>query len=118
MGSGCGQCFETRYRNVPCAISLVGPSQALNPVDFDYDNVAADKVRRDFLSSKMARSAVDIWVTFVGRFETHEDSKLFPSVEATNGPIVHGFGHLHSAPGQLVVKTQRDALIRQKSSTK
>lgn len=109
LDNRCRACVDLGKR-IPCAVVLVGPSQAVEPVDFEYDRSADSRIR-DFLTKHKARKDDTLWVTYIGKFETKPQAELFDS---HSGRVVNGFGHQSSFVAQLVVLTVRDPALARK----
>jgi hypothetical protein len=91
-------------------IALVSPDFAAKPVEFQYDKQAEERLQREFKKLKVDVRKVHVFVTYEGIFETRPDSHL-----TCRGC---GFGHLGGSPTQLVVKTERDLVVKRRQTKK
>lgn len=102
----CPEALTILGRDWRRSIALVTPNFAVKPVEFQYDQGAADRLQREFKLLKVDPKKVRMFVTYEGVFETRPDSDL------TCGGRACGFGHLGGSPGQLVVRTKRDVAVK------
>jgi hypothetical protein len=83
--------------------SIGGPQHTHRP-DFETDQNAVSKVDREVRRLHIDPKLDRIWLSFTGIFETRE----FTAKDVGNADgkwRADGFGHLNSAPGQLLLKT-------------
>ena len=69
-----------------------------------------DEIRKMQVDPKKDR----IWLTYIGVFETRDYQASDIGSDGHGGHRPFGFGHLNSAPGQLLVKTIKDLKIEPK----
>jgi hypothetical protein len=104
----CPATFRTGSLSWPWAIALASRTQAMKPPDFSFDEQADQQIRQKLLQMNQNNRPIRIWLTYIGRFETHTDL-AHAVVRDSNGVVQPaGFGHLNWAPAQLVVKTEKD----------
>ena len=105
IGEGCTDTIETAGYKWSASIWLESrKGEALHEVDFSRDEVAFTKFAA-LLKSKGDDGSKKLVATYLGLFETYEDLAQrivkYPSGELKGV----GFGHLDSAPGQLIVRS-------------
>lgn len=113
-GDGCPRAYQTEGYAWPSVISLQRPSAHpdathLHATDFVFDleseRTLASKYRK--LRRRVAAECVSF--TYTGLFETRLDWSDYRRVFASGRVEFIGFGHLSSAPAQLILRSKDDA---------
>jgi hypothetical protein len=85
-------------------VESVGGPQHAHGADFQTDQNAVSKVGHEVQRMRIDPKLDGIWLTFTGIFETREFTTK--DVGKADGKWrAFGFGHLNSAPGELLLKT-------------
>jgi hypothetical protein len=136
LGAHCDHKFITSYNWAPKLVGLpelpptgeyIWPTaldlkyssfrqEGESQVDFKTDTtacLAVDRAVQRGLSQIKAGQEPEIWVTVVGQLRLKAQYAVGKSSDGTlRGG---GYGHLSQFPGQLVIKTMRDPVVRPKS---
>jgi len=111
VGDTCQGIFVTDGKVWPSGIAWTMPTDLifiLHPVNFSYDWAASKRLRKRW--SKLHKRFPDrcIAVTYSGMFESWSKEKARKTDLKGQKYEFEGFGHLNSAPAQLVLRSADD----------
>ena len=99
----------------PNAIWLGSPADALVPISFspDYETLKQTRLSlaKQIKGGKYDQKHDRIWETYIGQFETWGNITSAVYTDLNGGQHLAGFGHGGKAPGQLIVRTVKDAVV-------
>jgi hypothetical protein len=94
-------------------VESVGEARANRGVEFRTAHNVVSKIDREVSQMHIDPKLDRIWLNFTGIFETRE----FGSKDIGYGRAF-GFGHMNSAPGQLLLKTVADLHVERGAAQK
>jgi hypothetical protein len=107
VGPDCPGIFVTEHKKWPSAIVWTMPSQRdliVHPVAFSFDWSSDEILKKRWAVLRKRLPDRCIAATYTGMFESMSHDKL----KKSDGWMIDGFGHLNSAPAQLVLKSADD----------
>jgi hypothetical protein len=111
FGKDCPGIYVTEGKVWPSTIAWTGPTQLtfiIHPINFSFDPSSRQRIEKKW--GRLQKHLPDscIAVTYTGLFESWSKEKARKTDPEGHVYEIPGFGHLNSAPAQLVLKSADD----------
>ena len=107
MSNNCGTLATPEFK-WPAMIWIESSKEAQQSAGFHDEpyQTQVKNINAELQKQGYDRKRHEIWLTYIGRFETFED------LRRQGKPVGYGFGHLNSAPARLIVNEAKDLQIK------